>query len=229
MPDSVSSPASSTPDWRQAPKVRAWEKALLDAGCTLQELELLQGLRKRDQSLLFALVQAKGKDPEGRPLLPYALLRGSACVVVPAITVAETGEELLLTVWQRRIAHGRLSLEFPAGMLDETLHDPVGVARRELEEETGLVVRREQLLPLVQRPLYSSPGLSDESIWFYVCPVTLTRKQCDTFHGSDTGAAHEGEHIRVALMTRQELAVQTDSLQTRLALHLFEAWKKSPT
>lgn len=225
---SDSAAASPAPEWRQAPKVKAWENALREAGCNLQELELLQGLRKRDQSLLFALVRAKGEDGEGRPLLPYALLRGSACVVVPAVTVAETGEELLLTVWQRRIAHGRLSLEFPAGMLDETLHDPVGVARRELEEETGLVVRREQLLPLVQRPLYSSPGLSDESIWFYVCPVTLTRKQCDTFHGRDAGAAHEGEHIRVALMTRQELAAQTDSLQTRLALHLFEAWKKSP-
>lgn len=210
--------------WREAPKVAAWEASLREAGCTLHDLELLRGLYKRNGSLLFALVKADGIDPEGRPLLPYALLRGPACVVVPAITVAETGEEKFLVVKQRRMGHGRLALEFPAGMLDDTLHDPQGVAQRELQEETGLEVAAKQFFLLHPHALYSSPGLSDESVWFYGCRLTLPQKVGEALHGGLAGEAHEGEHIEVALITRDALKKQTDSLQTLLALHLYDAW-----
>lgn len=214
--------------WRLAPKVVTWEKSLRAAGCTLQNLELLRGLYKRNGSLLFALVKATGTDPEGRPLLPYALLRGPACVVVPAITVAETGEVKFLMVRQRRMGHGREALEFPAGMLDETLHDPLGVAQRELQEETGLEVGAHGFFLLHPHALYSSPGLSDESIWFYGCQLTLSQAACEALHGSLAGEAHEGEHIEVALMRAEEIVAHTDSLQTLLALRLFEAKKISP-
>jgi 8-oxo-dGTP pyrophosphatase MutT (NUDIX family) len=212
-------------EWRSEPKVAAWEQSLREAGCNLNRLELLRGLYKRDGTLLFALIQATGTDPEGRPLLPYALLRGPACVVVPAITVAETGEEKFLVVRQRRMGHGRWALEFPAGMLDRDVHDPLGVAQRELHEETGLHAGVETFFLLHPHALFSSPGLSDESIWFYGCRLTLPLKACEALHGGTAGEAHEGEHIEVSLMTRDELKPKTDSLQTLLALHLYESWK----
>jgi 8-oxo-dGTP pyrophosphatase MutT (NUDIX family) len=211
--------------WRSEPKVAAWELSLREAGCTLDHLELLRGLHKRDGSLLFALVKATGLDPEGRPLLPYALLRGPACVVVPVITVAETGEEQFLMVRQRRMGHGRMALEFPAGMLDRDLHDPLGVAQRELLEETGLEALAEKFFLLHPHALYSSPGLSDESVWFYGCRLTLPRQACEALHGGTAGEAHEGEHIEVVMMNRDVVQQQTDSLQTLLALHLYEAWR----
>jgi 8-oxo-dGTP pyrophosphatase MutT (NUDIX family) len=210
--------------WRQSPKVMAWEKSLLAAGCTLQQLELLHGLYKRDGSLLFALVKATGHDPDGHPLLPYALVRGPACVVVPVITVIETGERKFLMVNQRRLGHGRVSLEFPAGMLDETLGDPQGVAQKELHEETHVLAPREDFKLLHPCALYSSPGLNDESIWFYTCSLKLSAAACEQLHEAHAGEASEGEHIRVELLSRHEILPRLDSLQAVLALHLYDAF-----
>jgi 8-oxo-dGTP pyrophosphatase MutT (NUDIX family) len=207
-------------DWRQAPKVKAWEQGLRDAGCSLQSVDPLHLLRKPGGELLFALLQAAGKDPEGFPLLPYALLRGPACVVVPVCWNPATGEERFLIVRQRRIAHGALSLEFPAGMLDQG-DDPAETALRELQEETGLQVPRTALIPLWGKALYSSPGLCDESIYFFSVAAEVEPDTWRALEGGNAGHAAEGEHIFTTLKTFAEAAPELSSVQTLLAFFLY--------
>ena len=214
---------SAQGDWRSAPKVKVWEQSLADAGCKLNSLKLLQGLYKRDGSLLFALVEANAQDEGGKPLLPYALLRGAAVVIVPCLEIEGTTERQFLMVRQRRIAHGRISLEFPAGMLDQKVDDAAGIALTELKEETGLVFRREDLVSLSDKALYSSPGLSDESIYYFACNKKMSAQEAQALHGSLMGAEHEGEFIHLALMDAKTALAETDSLQTTLGFELFFA------
>jgi len=222
-PDSASAgPALSQDNWRQAPKVAAWEKSLASAGCVLEAVELLQGLRKRDGSLLFALLRVAGRNAEGHPLLPYVLIQGPAVLVVPAITIAETGEEKFLMANQCRMGHGRYSLEFPAGMLDEKVDDPGEIAVHELEEEVGLKIRREELIPLNDKPYYPSPGLSDEGIWFFAYRRTLSLSDGEALQGKALGVAAEGEHIGVELLSREDIIPRLDSMQSILALSLYD-------
>jgi len=68
-------------------------------------------------------------------------------------------------VRQRRIGNGNLSLEFPAGMLDAEVDNPLGVATREFIEETGLGISASDLFPLFDKKLFSSVGASDEGIF----------------------------------------------------------------
>ena len=208
--------------WRESPKVKAWEQRLKDSGCSLESLEPLNILKKRDGDLLFALVEAKGRDLEGNPLLPYALLRGPACVVVPVCRNRITGEKKFLMIHQRRIGHGGLSLEFPAGMLDDDLHDPIGTAMRELEEETGVRVEASSLTPLWDRPLFSSPGLSDESIYFYSTQIDLDEKEWSALQGAETGHANEGEFITTTLKTFAEGMSELTSIQPLMGFLLHQ-------
>lgn len=194
---------------------------MIQAGNRLRELKLLQGLFKRNGDLLFALVEAHGDDPQGRPLLPYALLRGPAVVIVPEIIAEETGESFWLLVSQRRMGHGRMVREFPAGMLDEKLHDPMAVAMQELFEETGLKVPVTSLIPLWEKPLYSSPGLSDESIFFVGVRITMPQAALKALHGAEQGHHHEGEFIDVSLASWDDPALDMDSLQSLLGRKLF--------
>lgn len=215
-------PRPDFPDsWVETEKVRAWKKSLAGAGCTLRGLELIAKLDKRDGGLLFALAKAQASDADGHALLPYVLFRGAAVVVVPRILPAEGGEPLFLTVTQRRTGHGRESLEFPAGMLDgET--DPGKVGAKELAEETGWLLSSSSLIPLWDSPLYPSPGLSDESIHFFGVSGTWDRAERRRFEGALSGVEAEGERIRVGLKTAQAIREQTTSLQTLLALRLFQ-------
>ena len=212
---------SSDPAWRNAPKVKAWEQNLRDAGCSLESLTALNILNKRDGDLLFALVKAHGKDPEGKPLLPYALLRGSACVVVPVCHNLDTWEKRFLMIRQRRIGHGGLSLEFPAGMVDGDASDPVETAVRELEEETGLKVESSQMKSLWIRDLFSSPGLSDESVYFYCVEIDLKEDAWKALEGGTAGHAHEGEYITTTLKTFAEALNELTSIQPLMGFLLY--------
>lgn len=206
---------------RTAPKYRAWKRTLRDNGCSLRNVELLSELNKPDGSLLFALLRTRVEDPRGRPLPAYALIRGHAVLIVTMVANMESGERKFLMLRQRRIGHGGETLEFPAGMLDEDVTDPLGVAVRELKEETGLDVAPERIFPLSDRPLYSSPGLDDEAIHYFGCVLELPSQLFHALEGGETGKAEENEFIRMALVEYQKALAEVDSLQVRLGFSLF--------
>jgi 8-oxo-dGTP pyrophosphatase MutT (NUDIX family) len=183
---------------------------------------LVADLPKQDGSLLFALIKARVEDPAGRPLPAYALLRGHAVVVVTEVVNRESGERKFLMLRQRRIGSGAETLEFPAGMLDESVDDPAAVAVKELREETGLEVRRDQLIRLCERPLYTSSGLDDEAIHYFGCSLDLAPEAYHTLEGATHGHAEEGEFIRVELWDHDRALPQVDSVQVRLGFCLWQ-------
>lgn len=207
--------------FQHSPKYRQWKYKVEGAGCLVRKVEMLQALSKRDGSLLFGLLRTQVEDPEGRPLPAYLLLRGHASVVVTVIENSETQVRKFLMLRQRRIGHGGESLEFPAGMLDGDVEDPVGVAVRELKEETGLDIARHELHALCDRPLYSSAGLDDEAIHYFVCKVVLPPEKIAALDGGETGQADEHEHIRLSLWDEAEALAEIDSLQVRLGFYLY--------
>lgn len=215
---------------QKSQKFRAWKRNLEKSGCTLQKMEPMQLCTKPNGSLLFAFLKTEVIDPHGRELPAYALLRGHACVIVTVIENSQTHERQFLMLKQRRIGHGAESLEFPAGMLDEDVDDAIGVAVRELEEETGLEVARANMLPLSDKPLYSSPGLDDEAIHYFICHLRQTPEEIQSLQGRKTGLADEHEHITLSLWSYEAAWAATTSLQVRFGLLLAqEVFHKSPT
>ncbi len=213
--------AGETERLRLAPKYRVWKKILRDHGCVLRGVEPLCELHKPDGSLLFAMLRTRAEDPGGRALPSYALIRGHAVLIVTLVVNRESGERKFLMLRQRRIGHGGEALEFPAGMLDEDVDDPQGVAIREMKEETGLDVTRGQVFALCERPLYTSPGLDDEAIYFFGCVLELPAERYLALQGGETGKADEGEYIRMELLDYREALPQVDSVQVRLGFSLF--------
>ncbi len=204
------------------PKVQKWLSRLRKHQCTVHSLETLYAIRKRDTSVLFTLLKAEASDPEGRALPPYIFVRGDACLIVPLLINSTTGEKKFCMIRQRRIAHGAMALEFPAGMLDERVDSPLTVAVHELEEETGLVVPAADLTPLSPAPLFSSPGGSDEAIHYFGCIVSLDAEAFESFEGRMRGSAAEHERTHVTLKTWVEAERETSSLQCLLGMYLFE-------
>ncbi len=206
---------------RQSPKYKAWKRIVEKNGCVVGGAEILQDIPRRDGTILFAMIDAKVADPDGRPLPRYLVLRGSACVVVTVVENRETGERKFLMLRQRRIGNGADSLEFPAGMLASSVDDPGGVAVKELEEETGLKVGRDTIKPLSDHPLYSSSGLDDEAIHYFTCTVSLLTKEYQGLHGGHGGNAEEGEFIRMELWDYPDAVREVTSIQVRLGFHLY--------
>lgn len=110
-------------------------------------------------------------DSSGEPFRRLVLEHPGAAVV---LAVDEEGRVCCLLQY-RHPAQRRL-VELPAGLCDEPGEDPLEVARRELQEEVGLVARSWTHLAST----WSSPGISTERMHFYLARG-LTRQDRDGF------------------------------------------------
>lgn len=109
---------------------------------------------RRPQERLMALKT----EEEFKTALPDAV----TCVVI-----LNGDEPKLLLNYEFRYPAGQFLLSPPAGLLDpqdEATKNPLlSTAKREIEEETGLVLNEEDSLFTINPLLFSSPGMTDES------------------------------------------------------------------
>jgi ADP-sugar diphosphatase len=203
-------------------KIQEWADTIRSTGCIVNAIQMLHEIRKSDGKMLFSLIDADVTSPEGTRLPNIVFIRGHACVIVPRIENNLTGNKKFLMVRQRRIGSGQMSLEFPAGMLDESSGDPTGVAIKELEEETGLQLNKESLFLLNDKLLYSSVGGSDEGIYYYGCTVKVDNPTFLSFQNRLTGNPAEHECITVELISREDAESQATTMQVPLGFYLFE-------
>lgn len=132
---------------------------------------------------------------------------------------SEQDKHVILTV-QPRIAAGSLAFaEIPAGMLDDA-GSFAGGAAKEIEEETGLVVRTEELVDLtalalqggqshgeelLQEGVYTTPGVCDEFVPVFLYEKRIPREELEGFRGRLTGLREEGEKITLMVVRLEEV------------------------
>jgi ADP-ribose pyrophosphatase len=98
-----------------------------------------------------------------------------AAAVLPLLSPPSDGDPVVLLVRQYRYASGGFMLEVPAGRPDRIGEDWELCARRELEEETGIIAGSLTYLTTI----YTTPGFTDEQIRLYLasdCNATGTGK-----------------------------------------------------
>ena len=96
--------------------------------------------------------------PTGARVERYVVVHPGAVAIVPI-----DGEDVVL-IEQYRAPIDATVLEIPAGKLDDPSHDRGDTARRELEEETGLIASELTLLT----DLWTGVGFTDECISIYL-------------------------------------------------------------
>jgi ADP-ribose pyrophosphatase len=87
-----------------------------------------------------------------------------ASAVLPVLSDPKGDDPQILLIRQYRYASGGYMLEVPAGRPSQKGEDWEVCARRELEEETGLVAGTMKYLTCI----YTTPGFTDEQIHLYM-------------------------------------------------------------
>lgn len=111
--------------------------------------------------------------------------------VCGAIVVNDKKEILLVKQWRTPVKS--LSLEIPAGIIDNTDTSPQTAMERELDEETGYQAKYWE--PVAE--VYTSPGFSDEKLSLFYCD-TLTKV-------SDKLSLDEDEFLNYAWYSSNDL------------------------
>jgi ADP-ribose pyrophosphatase len=119
----------------------------------------------------FNVVQKIFEREDGRKIVRDIVNPGPAAVILP---ITEKNEVVFIT--QLREAIGKVSLELPAGMI-EPGEEPIVAAKRELEEETGIIAKDIELLVSV----YPSTGYTSETVHIFVAKdFEKGKKQLDS-------------------------------------------------
>lgn len=95
-----------------------------------------------------------------------------------AVAVALNGADEVCMLRQFRHAVGGVIWELPAGCIDPGESEPLATARRELEEEAGVVARDWQSLGSI----YTTPGFCDEVLYLF---LARGLEETRTDHGED--------------------------------------------
>ncbi|WP_247231617.1 NUDIX hydrolase [Telluribacter sp. SYSU D00476] len=175
-------------------KYNLWKNKLTTNGLDVHRVDELYSRRNGKGEILFSLLYTDATTPEGDKIPPICFLKGEVVSVLVCFIEKETRQKYLLLVKQRRICDGSHTYEHPAGMLDSE-SDAAAVAAREVWEETGIEVRKEDLTRLNSDPCYPSTGTSDEAMYFFYCELELTAEQIATYHDQAQGVASDFERI----------------------------------
>ena len=106
----------------------------------------------------FNVVERKYEREDGVKYDRFTVNPGDAVIILP---ITDDGE--IVFIEQMRESVGKKCLELPAGMIDSG-EEPIEAAKRELEEETGIIANNLELL----FDGYPSAGYTSEKIHIYL-------------------------------------------------------------
>jgi ADP-sugar diphosphatase len=193
---------------------------------------------------LHAEIKAPGVDSTGKPRQPLpgiCFLRGGSVAVLMILRPKDSRDERWVVMTEQpRIPAGNLSfLEIPAGMIDKE-EDFSGAAAKEIEEETGFKIPRNELIDMtglallnagktnLQPAMYPSPGGCDEFITLFLWEKDLDRQEIEDLQGIMTGQRRQGEMITLRICAYEDVWREgARDAKTLAAWALYEGLNRS--
>jgi len=158
----------------------------------------------------------------GTPIPGIVFIRGNSVAILVILTCE--GKRWVVWTKQPRFAIGSsCCVEIPAGMMDDE-NNFVGVAAKELYEETGIKITGDKLIHLGK--MYPSPGGCDERIFLFYYEKDVSPVELASFQGKCTGNIKEGEVIILEIKPYENPIHSTDA-KALCAMFLYEHKKNS--
>jgi len=189
------------------------------------------------QKIGFVKFRAEVVDKQGARIPGIVFMRGGAVAILVLFKSQDDGKVYAVMTVQPRVPVGNASLsELPAGMLDGS-GKFVGVAAKELEEETGIQISENELSDLTgmafsENPefanlqafgAYPSAGGCDEFIRLYLYRRVVSSQELGEIENKIHGRADENEKIYLKLVELDDIWKSTTDMKAMSAMFLYQA------
>lgn len=186
---------------------------------------------------------SKDPKPKSAQFLPgISFLRGDSVAILMILRPRDSlTERYVVLTEQPRIPAGSLAfLEIPAGMIERETW--IGAAAKEVEEETGFKIPKNELVNMtelalqnsehgetnLQNAMYPSPGGCDESIALFLWEKEMDRQEIEDLRGKLTGLRKQDEMITLRVKPYEDLWKEgARDAKTLAAWALYEGLNRS--
>jgi len=155
----------------------------------------------------------------GKQVPGVVFSRGNSVCILPVLIC--NNQKYVICCLQPRMASGKIKCELPAGMMDGD-GNFIGVASKEMKEETGIEIKEHELLDLSNTLLYPSIGGCDEGIRFMLYKKNVTSEFLSDLNGKITGNFEEGEVIKLKIIKYENLHIECDDMKAMTSMLLVE-------
>lgn len=144
-------------------------------------------------------------------------LEGDSVVIVPVLKLKNKKKLMTILVKQFRLAVGSETLEFPSGSVNNNLYK--NQALKEIFEETGLKIKKNNLIKLNNKPIFMLPSNNFARVNFYYFIKKIDLNWIKRNNNKKTGIKNEGELITTKIVTFDSLKfIQSASVIVGLSL-----------
>jgi len=204
---------------------REWVKKLAPE-FTVSRIEIQSadviGLKVR-----FIKMRAYITDKSGEEVPGVIFLRGKSVSVLVVLRSAHDPKKRFVVVTKHtRAPIGEYSHEeIPVGMDDG---GPLGTVRELVENEIGIdadsfhPINMNKAIFGEDKPIYTSPGATDEGMRFYLIELTLSQDHLSAIENK----SKSGTILALKLINLDDVTFQCNDAKTILAVHLYSLYKK---
>jgi ADP-sugar diphosphatase len=184
------------------------------------------GNHGRQPKVRFIKFKADVVDADGKPFAGIVFMRGGSVAIL--VILECEGEEYTILTIQPRFPGGNFAFpEIPAGTLEDD-GSFAGGAARELEEETGIKIKKEDLVDLTAliygdkfKGVFPTVGGSDEFFRLFAFRMEVKRDYLENLQGKCMGLACENEQITLKVIKLDDLAMEAPDAKALSALMLY--------
>jgi ADP-sugar diphosphatase len=195
----------------------------IDPTWIVHSLEIQSVDRLPSGRILFIKLKADITHPNGHMPAMIVVLRDYAVSALTILTCENM--KYVLLVDQARVPVGNTISESVAGLIDDNA-SPESVILRELEEEasgvTRLGITATDIIPLLDKPFYLSPGIINEAIYPFLVEKEISRTVLDAYQGLKQGLEEEHEYITVKIVPLDEVTHHCYCATTLAMLYLYQ-------
>lgn len=196
--------------------IKFWLKRINKKKIDIKKIEIINEIYRKNKDFSICSVDCVIKINNDKEIKRVIQIEGKSIVIIPIIKVANEKDLRTILIKQIRYPVGDETLEFPSG--NQKNNDPKNDAIKEIYEELGLKIKKNELKILNKKRIFMIPSNTFGPVQFFYFKIYLKKNEIQNLNNKKTGITKHGEYTKTKVLKFKDIL---DSNNSTVLVGLF--------